>query len=929
MNKKRLKTILAFLLVLCMVFSMQANIVSAQESGDDNSDITVQTSDTMSGSCGATENDDVTWKLEQNNDDNGNPTYTLTISGIGAMADYENAPSATVTDAKQGWAQYYDKITCVVVGDGITSIGDAALGGLLNVEEYSFGKDVASIGDWGIKVNSTKKFIVNGDNARLKVVDNVLFSNDGTILYAYPGGADAVDSYTTPLGVKEIREMAFAGCDAKKVIFSDGVEKITTGTFGRATTEEIVIPASVTDTGGANQIQKITLLAETFSSETYNSFSAMTELNLPNATIFPANFFSGKETGKLKKVSMPNVTSIGEKGFYYCSALEEVYMPKVESIGATAFENCKALKNIDFPDTLTEIGKEAFRSTALEKVIFPDSLESIGGNAFANCKNLKIVSYGKNIKQVGINAFLNDNAIKIIDASAITTLKTNDYWDASLAYGYIFGNVDSNSAFSISSNFIAYVDKSSYAKLLKNKFTNYAYYAVTNGGTFPDDTEFTADTLATPTKANYKFLGWYDNEGCTGTAVTTIEKGKIYYANWKAKTESTIYFKDSLTLDKIYDGNAVSLSADDYTVTGDNREVTFSYQVKDGNDWKDIDTAPTNAGTYQVKAMVAENDTYASAETGWKAFTISKADATYTVPTDLTAVVGQTLADVALPEGFSWQDDTTTSVGNAGTRTFKITYTPADTDNYNTVNNIVITLTVNPKMETLNAVPVITAEDKTLTVGDTFNPLDGVTASDKEDGDLTDKITVESNDVDTIAAGTYTVIYKVADSQGASCTKTIYVTVNPKMEVLNAVPVITAEDKTISAGDTFDPLDGVTASDKEDGDITKDIEVISNNVDTSKAGTYEVTYKVTDSQEASVTKTITVTVKEKDTQNPTTDDNKNPTDTDKDPVNTDKTTSDNPKTGDDSNILPYMAAMALTAAIAAAVALTGRRKKHN
>ncbi|MCQ4794170.1 carbohydrate-binding domain-containing protein [Anaerofustis stercorihominis] len=62
---------------------------------------------------------------------------------------------------------------------------------------------------------------------------------------------------------------------------------------------------------------------------------------------------------------------------------------------------------------------------------------------------------------------------------------------------------------------------------------------------------------------------------------------------------------------------------------------------------------------------------------------------------------------------------------------------------------------------------------------------------------------------------------------------------------------------------------------------------------------------------------------------PKIDDNKNPTDTDKEPVNTEETTSDNPQTGDDSNILPYMAAIALTVAIAAAVALTERRKKHN
>ena len=81
---------------------------------------------------------------------------------------------------------------------------------------------------------------------------------------------------------------------------------------------------------------------------------------------------------------------------------------------------------------------------------------------------------------------------------------------------------------------------------------------------------------------------------------------------------------------------------------------------------------------------------------------------------------------------------------------------------------------------------------------------------------------------------------------------------------LNAVSVISAEDKTLTVGETFDPKKDVTASDTEDGDLTDKIEIVHNDVDTSKAGTYTVTYKVTDSEGASVTKTITVTVKAKE-----------------------------------------------------------------
>ena len=81
--------------------------------------------------------------------------------------------------------------------------------------------------------------------------------------------------------------------------------------------------------------------------------------------------------------------------------------------------------------------------------------------------------------------------------------------------------------------------------------------------------------------------------------------------------------------------------------------------------------------------------------------------------------------------------------------------------------------------------------------------------------------------------------------------------------IINHIPTISASDKTLTVGDTFDPLKDVTATDKEDGDLTKEIEILKNEVNTSKAGVYEVTYKVTDSKGASSIKTIKVTVIEK------------------------------------------------------------------
>ncbi|USH01902.1 DUF5011 domain-containing protein [Grimontia kaedaensis] len=66
-------------------------------------------------------------------------------------------------------------------------------------------------------------------------------------------------------------------------------------------------------------------------------------------------------------------------------------------------------------------------------------------------------------------------------------------------------------------------------------------------------------------------------------------------------------------------------------------------------------------------------------------------------------------------------------------------------------------------------------------------------------------------------------------------------------------------DVTLQQGDNFDALQGVSAFDKEDGDITANIHV-SGDVDTQTPGDYLLTYKVTDSegQTASATRTITV-----------------------------------------------------------------------
>lgn len=75
-------------------------------------------------------------------------------------------------------------------------------------------------------------------------------------------------------------------------------------------------------------------------------------------------------------------------------------------------------------------------------------------------------------------------------------------------------------------------------------------------------------------------------------------------------------------------------------------------------------------------------------------FNIAKAIPCYKNPEDIEVTYGQTLSDVALPEGFSWQDDPSTSVGDAGEHEFLATFTPGDTSNYEVVRDVPVKVRV-------------------------------------------------------------------------------------------------------------------------------------------------------------------------------------------------------------------------------------------
>ncbi|WP_133964937.1 YDG domain-containing protein [Eubacterium limosum] len=135
--------------------------------------------------------------------------------------------------------------------------------------------------------------------------------------------------------------------------------------------------------------------------------------------------------------------------------------------------------------------------------------------------------------------------------------------------------------------------------------------------------------------------------------------------------------------------------------------------------FKDANVGDDKAATLTVNLMANDktaNYTLEGSKTIAVKGNIAKATPAYELPKDLTAVYGQTLKDVALPEGFSWQDPEDTAVGNAGSNTFKATYTPADPANYQTVADIDVSITVSKGESTL----VVQADKTQFTYGEAF-----------------------------------------------------------------------------------------------------------------------------------------------------------------------------------------------------------------
>ena len=172
---------------------------------------------------------------------------------------------------------------------------------------------------------------------------------------------------------------------------------------------------------------------------------------------------------------------------------------------------------------------------------------------------------------------------------------------------------------------------------------------------------------------------------------------------------------------------------------------------------------------------------------------------------------------------------------------YTITYDVVDSDGLAAEQVI---RTVNVAIDDPPLITLIGSANLTLTVGELYTEQ-GTIAQDPEDGDISEGVVIGGDAVNTSIAGTYVVTYNVTDSAGNAADEVIR-TVNVAIDDPPIITLIGSASLVLTVGDTYTEQ-GTIGQDPEDGDISEGVVIGGDAVNTSIAGTYVVTYNVTDS----------------------------------------------------------------------------------
>lgn len=244
--------------------------------------------------CGETPKT-VTATLSRNND--GDETYTLTITGDGPMANYDGYKTSS-NNSCAPWCEKIQNITRLIVEDGVTTLGDDILYygyyDYSNDESHSFYSDLREVElPEGLSYIGARAFCDSPKLNEVKIPSTVTKIKDGAfwgctgltkielppqleeVGYSSFYGCSGLTEITIPSSVKIIRSGAFEKCyNLESVTLSEGIGEIGTEAFRSTNLKSLNIPKSVKKLGrdivdGCQHLAYITIEAPSQLEETF------------------------------------------------------------------------------------------------------------------------------------------------------------------------------------------------------------------------------------------------------------------------------------------------------------------------------------------------------------------------------------------------------------------------------------------------------------------------------------------------------------------------------------------------------------------------------------------------------------------------------------------------------------------------------------
>ena len=513
------------------------------------------------------------------------------------------------------------------------------------------------------------------------------------------------------------------------------------------------------------------------------------------------NAFTSK---KFASVVIPEgVTTLGKNAFRANRSLTQLTLPSTISvIGQGAFSMCESLVDVVIPEGVTQISTDAFNDCeSLVNVTLPKSLKTIGSNAFADCTSLTTIKLPDNLQSITSTSFEKTVTIQVNEGSATadlldernisyqiinseiypTTIGLNED-EKTLTQGETFqlrlnsysGNpTNKDLIWSTDNEMVATVDENG---LVTAVGEGTAVITGTSVGVAPGATKPAFDTCTIHV------------EGVEGDYVYTVTDGNVTIEDYLG-TDTEIVIPSTIAGKPVTEIGPMNFWMDDNmtSVVIPEGVTTIGKQAFNGNDNLANIKLPSTLKTIGERAFwgtaITElNVPEGVTSIGREAFNSCKELSSVTLPESLTYIGPNafnscpSLNEIRLPSNII-------SLGTNALRGFDKIYVKEGSTTETALKNGGYTYSYYTDVTPItNTVPSIIAEDVILTVGDQFDPMKNVQASDNEDGDLTDQIKVLENTVNVEKPGIYSLIYYVEDVQGASCTKTIKVTVNAKEE---------------------------------------------------------------------------------------------------------------------------------------------------